>query len=154
MNGRFECSCAAFTRDSFAAYCTEPAYVGVFPLPIDTFIRLASSLEEETKPTARSLYDRGVRFFRLPFFRLREISSGVFRVCKHDGRHRAHVLRDEGYETMPVILFRSSNESENQTWPEVIQAQEDAEDPEFRVSLPHALIPPSGLILDPGPPIW
>ncbi len=40
---------------------------------------------------------------------------------------------------MPVILFCSSNESENQTWPESIQAQEDAEDPEFRVSRPPRL---------------
>jgi len=139
MSTHPRCSRAVFTREAFTAYCTGQPYQDVFLLPIATFLRLASSLEKEKKPTARSLYDRGVRFFRLPFFKLRDISSGVFRVYKHDGRHRAHVLRDEGYETMPVILFRSSNESENQTWPEAIQAQEDAEDPEFRVSRPPRL---------------
>ena len=124
------------------AYPIEPPYADRFVIPIDAFIRLASFLkEEDTKPTARSLYDRGVRFFRLPFFRLREVSSGVYRVCKHDGRHRSRVLWDEGYKTMPVILFRPSKKSENEPWPESIQAQEDAEAPEFTIPLPPRLDP-------------
>jgi len=136
-----KCSCARFTRQAYVTYSVEPPWADWFLLPINVFIRLASFLEEETKPTARLLYHRGAQFCRLPFFRLREISPEVYRVCKHEGRHRARVLRDKGYETLPVILFRPSKESENTFWPEVIQAQEDAEDPEFTVPLPPRLDP-------------
>ena len=85
------------------------------------------------------MFNQGVPFCSLPFFELHKISSEFYRVCKHDGRHRAIVLRDNGYETMPVRLcFNQPLDLSLR-----IKAQEDAKDPDFTIPLP------SPLTLDP-----
>jgi len=103
----------------------------------DDFLRLATFLEEEGKPAARRMFNRGKQFRSLPFFRLQEISSEVYAVQRHDGRHRATVLREKGYETMPVRVILPHEAA----WPKTIKAQEDAEDPEFTIPLPPRLDP-------------
>lgn len=115
----------------------HPASLFLFP-PND-FLRLASFLKGEPNHSARRMFNRGVPFCSLPFFELHKISSELYRVCRHDGRHRAIVLRDNGYETMPVRLY-----SPKALGPHArIKAQEDAEDPDFTIPLP------TGLPLDP-----
>ena len=113
----------------------------LFLFPPDDFLRLASFVAGETKPAARRMFDRGVPFCSLPFLRLQEISSEVYGVIRHNGRHRATVLRDNGYETMPVRLYIRQKKSDDKSWPETIKAQEDAEDPEFTIPLPPRLDP-------------
>jgi len=83
------------------------------------------------------MFNRGVPFCSLPFLRLQKISSEFYRVCHHDGRHRAIVLRDNGYETMPVRLYSPKGLA----FPAHIKAQENAEDPEFTIPLPPRLDP-------------
>tara|TARA_R100001079_G_scaffold25275_1_gene12628 strand:+ start:160 stop:522 length:363 start_codon:yes stop_codon:yes gene_type:complete len=102
------------------------------------FIRLASFLEGEPNYAARRMFNQGVPFCSLPFFELNRISSEFYRVCKHDGRHRAMVLRDNGYEIMPVRL--QVNESLDLSLR--IKAQEDAKDPNYSIPFPpHFLTP-------------
>ena len=111
----------------------------LFSFSPNDFLRLASFLNREPNDAARRIFNQGVPFCSLPFFELNRISSEFYRVCKHDGRHRAMVLRDNGYETMPVRL--QVNEPLDLSLR--IKAQEDAKDPDFTIPLP------SPLTLDP-----
>lgn len=113
----------------------HPASLFLF-FPND-FLRLASFLKGEPNHSARRMFNQGVPFCSLPFLRLQKISSEVYRVDKHNGRHRAIVLRDNGYETLPVRLYSP----EALGPPAHIKAQEDAEDPEFTIPLPPRLDP-------------
>ena len=116
----------------------------LFSFSPNDFLRLASFLKGEPNHSARRVFNQGVPFCGLPFFRLHKVSSEFYRVCHHDGRHRAMVLRDNGYETMPVRL--QVNEPLDLSLR--IKAQEDAKDPDYsiRVSAPrgsHSCDPPT-----------
>jgi len=111
----------------------------LFLFPPNDFLRLASFLNREPNYVARRMFNQRVPFCSLPFFELNKISPEFYRVCRHDGRHRAMVLRDNGYETMPVRL--QVNEPLDLSLR--IKAQENAKDPDFTIPLP------SPLTLDP-----
>lgn len=108
----------------------------IFSIKPDDFLRLATFLKkEDERSTARDAFNKGKQFDTLPFFRLKKISSEVYRVDKHNGRHRAIVLRDNGYETMPVMIYSKEDLKDLR----IMQAQKDAEDPEFTIPLPPRL---------------
>ena len=107
----------------------------LFSFSPNDFLRLASFLKGEPNHSARRVFNQGGPFCGLPFFRLQKVSSEFYRVCHHDGRHRAIVLRDNGYETMPVRLYSPKALAPRAR----IKAQEDAEDPDFTIPLPTAL---------------
>ena len=111
----------------------------IFSIGVDDFLRLASYLEKEEKCSARCALNKGVPFGTLPFLRLEKICSEFYMVNKHNGRHRAMVLRDNGYETIPVRLCVNQPLDLSLR----IKAQEDAKDPDFTIPLP------SPLTLDP-----
>jgi len=125
-------SCGLFISELFLS----PAEL--FSIKPEDFLRLATFLKkEDERSRARDAFNKGVQFCTLPFLRLKKISSEVYRVDKHNGRHRAIVLRDNGYEIMPVRLY-----SPEALGPHAhIKAQEDAEDPQFTIPLPPRLDP-------------
>jgi len=109
----------------------------IFSIKPEDFLRLATFLEKEEKSSARDALNKGVQFCSLPVLRLEKISSEVYRVDKHNGRHRSLVLRDNGYETMPVRIYSMEDLKDLR----IIQAQKDAGDPEFTIPLPPRLDP-------------
>ncbi|MBO00712.1 MAG: hypothetical protein CL438_08640 [Acidimicrobiaceae bacterium] len=106
----------------------------LFDFNIQDFLSLSRFLAKEERPHARNAFNAGLPFFLLPHL---VIQDG--RVTEHAGRHRATVLLDNGYTTMPVRIFSVKNKD----FPDYIKAQENAKDPDFTIPLP------SPLTLDP-----
>ena len=131
-----KCATACFAKGIF-----EEAPVGysgfewsLFEFNIQDFLSLSRFLAKEERPHARNAFNAGLPFFLLPHL---VIQDG--RVTEHAGRHRATVLLDNGYTTMPVRIFSVKNKD----FPDYIKAQENAKDPDFTIPLP------SPLTLDP-----
>tara|TARA_A100001201_G_C4092519_1_gene202590 strand:- start:92 stop:454 length:363 start_codon:yes stop_codon:yes gene_type:complete len=111
---------------------------GLFLFSPHDFISLSSFLKRATNCEARRVFNQGIPFLSLPYLRLEKISSEFYRVCKHNGRHRAMILRDNDYEIMPVRL--QVNESLDLSLR--IKAQEDAKDPDYSIPFPPQFLTP------------
>jgi hypothetical protein len=131
-----KCACSCFEGGSFTKYSFPPSGFKpeLFLISPKDFLGLATFLAKEERTTARVIFNRGVPFFNLPHLTLQD-----GRVTEHAGRHRATVLLDNGYTTMPVRIYSVKDKD----FPDYIKAQETAKDPDFTIPLP------TGLTLDP-----
>ncbi len=131
-----KCACHCFEKDSFTAYAFPPSGFkpDLFLISPKDFLGLAPFLAEEQRSISRDVFNRGIPFCDLPPLTLQDD-----RVIDHGGRHRATVLLDNDYTTMPVRIFSVKNKD----FPDYIKAQENAKDPDFTIPLP------SPLTLDP-----
>jgi len=136
-------ACSAFNRSAFENPHSGVAYIhwGIFLMPPDTFLRLAVFLGGDLRPEAHRAFSADGRFKVLPFLKLKDISSDCGVVRNHEGRHRSTVLRENGYETVPVVIYLQRHGADKTPWPQFIQAQSRAEDPEFMAPLPPRLDP-------------
>ena len=145
MDCSSKCSCSCFERSAFEKHhlLWGSSRSKLFLFPLRDFLLLATHLPQELCSAARNLYAGGIRFCFLPYLEVGEVTPELYSVAKHQGRHRATVLRENGYETMPVRVILPKETPDEAPWPKTIKAQEDAKDPDFTIPLP------SPLTLDP-----
>jgi hypothetical protein len=128
----------------------------LIPLPIDDFLKLANKgVASDKLSQAREIYASGKPYNTLP--QLWVDNKG--RVVGHEGRHRAIVERENGQNTIPVLLksdnirWTHQNDPTNfdytKEWPSHMQAQAEAADPSYAIPfLPReqAMTPYSALL--------
>jgi hypothetical protein len=127
----------SFQNPHFYLYIFQSLQVSVL---IESFLRLSTYLPRELSEVSRKAFDAGNKFCSLPYLIISDSGDRVV-VDTHEGRHRSKVLLDNGYTTMPVVIFYRHDEPNPKPWPEKIHAQEDAEDPEFSICFPSPLSP-------------
>lgn len=96
---------------------------------ITKFLSLAKNLatpEQSKIDNIKKLIDNGEQFSDLPLLKT-ETEDGIAQVVGHEGRHRATVLKELGYITMPVIISDS-----NIRWSE----QEDSSSYDYKKDFP------------------
>lgn len=101
---------------------------------IDDFLMLAEpGLDQDKYAGAKKLMQEGKNFNSLPFIWAFGAGKNTLKVEGHEGRHRARVLKELGYKTMPVLLktdirwsFQNdpSHRDYEQNWPNRIEAQD------------------------------
>ena len=123
----------------------------VVEMDIDDFLNLADYTNSVTDSNsrgkmanARERVANGTKFTTLPYLSINGY-SGTLKVTGHEGRHRAKALQEVGYKTMPVLLHSDIRWSEQndpekfdyqEGWPERIEAQVDAINPNFSIPFP------------------
>lgn len=82
----------------------------IVSMEIDTFLKMAAPLHEESRKDARKSADKGIKWDSLPELAIgrhpdQKLSSkGIQKVHGHEGRHRAVYLKEKGFTHMPVII--------------------------------------------------
>jgi len=117
---------------------------------IDDFLKLAEYTNSEDSNSSQKMINArkrvadGTKFNSLPYL-LVSGNSGTLQATGHEGRHRAKVLKEAGYETMPVVLksdirWSEQNNPENfdykKNFPERIKAEKGAIDENFSIPFP------------------
>lgn len=109
----------------------------VVDLPIDTFIGLAEPIppdDSKRHKNLRKLIENGKleKFREVPVLYIRKMEdSDDFKVYGHDGRHRALLVKEAGFDTVPVKIvndtfyFGSDDEAEKYKWPSWLWCQND-----------------------------
>lgn len=102
-----------FDHESLEQYSTTGPRDKLIEMGIDDFLRLASDFavgpDKESLDRIRKSLDQGEFLKEIPFLSVKPDPNGKAVVTGHEGRHRALVLKERGYTTMPVLL-RSEGE--------------------------------------------
>jgi hypothetical protein len=87
-------------------------------MPIDEFLKYPTPLDKESRQDARDSFNNGIGWDDIPNLKIDDTDINNVRVTGHEGRHRALVLKEAGYVTMPVeirsTLIRWSEQSNPQ----------------------------------------
>jgi len=103
-------------------------------MPIADFLTIADDgFQQKNYDDVLALFRKGIKFNAIPQLSLFRDKDGNIRGQGHEGRHRARVLRDNGYDTIPVKLLtdiRWSEQSDPKSfdylkkWPSKIISQD------------------------------
>lgn len=76
----------------------------IVEMNIDDFLKYATPLDKEQRREARAAFEQGTKWESIPQLLFSHDEEYGRRVTGHEGRHRALVLKDAGYTTMPVEI--------------------------------------------------
>lgn len=114
----------------------------VVEMSIDDFLRYALPLSGEQRQRARESFSAGIKWESVPSLFLDDADPGKARISGHEGRHRALVLKEAGYTTIPVEI-----RSMVVRWSE----QNDPKEYDYRETLPTSVKSEDGKSILPYP---
>jgi hypothetical protein len=120
------------------AFSTKEGEVVSLIHPRD-FLKLSSSFNEAPYPYGRKVIVRKLWAEKRLFFSLPFLIISRDQVVQHDGRHRATVLLEAGYDLMPVT-WKIRRPDRHTIIPLAIKPQITCQDKDFRYPPPPELI--------------
>jgi hypothetical protein len=130
-----------FCRTAFLEEGPVTAYPqkNIFLMPPADFLQL-SFFEKDTRQDAREAFQKYGYFNTLPAFKVKHGQDILLGIAgRHNGRHRATVLVEHGYTSMPVLIILQRKFKDTRPWPKTIKAHYGSVDPEFSVPFPPLL---------------
>lgn len=106
----------------------------VVDMPLKTFLNIAEKVNFNTSSKWHDFQDipQDTVFREVPYLRIEDSyqslgNSKIFHAYGHEGRHRAKYLMEQGYHSMPVILYGAETrwEEENLLNSEIAIKSED-----------------------------
>jgi hypothetical protein len=132
---------SAITRNKSIQYKGRTKLI---EMRIDRFLDLTEKLdtpEEQKIHNIKEIIKKGIKFSDLSFLKT-ETEGSIAQVIGHEGRHRAIVLKELGYITMPVVISDS-----NIRWSE----QEDSTSYDYKKDFPTKIKSENGSPMYPFP---